>query len=60
MGKSAEKSLYVKSTVREVLGDTRVSQGFLEALQKTIKDTLLRAEARANANGRKTVFEQDA
>jgi len=55
MAKREAKALYVKSAVRELVGDFRVSEDFWEALNKSVEELVKRAVERAKANGRKTV-----
>jgi len=55
MAKKEAKALYVKSAVRELVGDFRVSEDFWEALNERIAWKVKRAVERAKANGRKTV-----
>ena len=55
MAKKEEKSLVVKSAVREVIGNYRVSEDFFSALNKSVEALVRRAVERAKANGRKTV-----
>jgi len=55
MAKKEEKPLYVKSAVRELIGDFRVSEDFWKALNERIAWKVKRAVERAKANGRKTV-----
>jgi histone H3/H4 len=55
MAKKEEKALVVKSAVRELVGDFRVSEDFWEALNKAVAEVVKKAVERAKANGRKTV-----
>jgi len=55
MAKKEEKALVVKSAVRELVGDFRVSEDFWEALNKTVAEVVKKAVERAKENGRKTV-----
>jgi histone H3/H4 len=55
MAKKEEKALVVKSAVREMVGDYRVSEDFWGALNKSVGELVRRAVERAKANGRKTV-----
>ena len=55
MAKKEEKSLVVKSAVREVIGNYRVSEDFFEALNKSVEAIVKKAVERAKANGRKTI-----
>jgi histone H3/H4 len=55
MAKKEEKALVVKSAVRELVGDFRVSEDFWEALNKAVSEVVKKAVERAKANGRKTV-----
>jgi len=55
MAKKEAKALYVKSAVRELVGDFRVSEDFWEALNKSIEAVVKKAVERAKENGRKTV-----
>ena len=55
MAKKEEKALVVKSAVRELVGDFRVSEDFWESLNKTVAEVVNKAVERAKANGRKTV-----
>jgi histone H3/H4 len=55
MAKKEEKALVVKSAVRELVGDFRVSEDFWGALNKTVAEVVKKAVERAKANGRKTV-----
>jgi histone H3/H4 len=49
------KPLYVKSVVKELVGDFRISADFWDALNERIQWKIKRALERAKANGRKTV-----
>jgi histone H3/H4 len=55
MAKKEERALVVKSAVRELVGDFRVSEDFWGALNKSVEELVKRAVERAKANGRKTV-----
>jgi histone H3/H4 len=55
MAKKEEKALVVKSAVRELVGDFRVSEDFWGALNKAVSEVVKKAVERAKANGRKTV-----
>jgi histone H3/H4 len=55
MAKKEEKALVVKSAVRELIDDFRVSEDFWEALNKSVSELVKKAVERAKANGRKTV-----
>jgi histone H3/H4 len=55
MAKKEEKALVVKSAVRELVGDFRVSEDFWGALNKSVSELVKKAVERAKANGRKTV-----
>jgi len=55
MAKKEEKALVVKSAVRELVGDYRVSEDFFEALNKSVEALVKKAVERAKANGRRTV-----
>jgi len=55
MARKEEKALVVKSAVREVVGNFRVSEDFFEELNKQVESLVKRAVERAKANGRKTV-----
>ncbi|MDT7858567.1 MAG: DUF1931 domain-containing protein [Candidatus Aenigmarchaeota archaeon] len=55
MAKKEEKALVVKSAVRELVGNLRVSEDFWEALNKSVSELVKKAVERAKANGRKTV-----
>lgn len=50
-----KKSLIVKSAVRELVKEFRVSPDFFTALDKLVSDQVKCAMARAKANGRKTL-----
>ncbi len=55
MAKKEAKPLYVKSAVREAVGNLRISEDFWEELNKAIGALLKKAVERAKANGRKTL-----
>jgi histone H3/H4 len=55
MAKKEGKPLYVKSAVKQAVGDFRVSEDFWDALSKKIEEDIKRAIERAKANGRKTL-----
>ena len=55
MVKKEAKPLYVKSAVREAVGDLRVSEDFWGELNKAVEALIKKAVERAKANGRKTV-----
>jgi len=55
MAKKEEKALVVKSAVRELVGDFRISEDFFEALNKSVSELVKKAVERAKANGRKTI-----
>jgi histone H3/H4 len=48
-------ALVVKSAVRELLKDVRVSEDFWKKLDERVKEEVKKAAERAKANGRKTV-----
>ncbi|MEM2083440.1 MAG: DUF1931 domain-containing protein [Nitrososphaerota archaeon] len=50
-----KKSLVVKSSVRELLGEMRVSEDFWEKLNQVVEREVKNAIERAKANDRKTV-----
>jgi len=50
-----EESVIVKSAVRSVAGDIRISDDFFDALNKKVVDLIKEAVKRAEANGRKTL-----
>ena len=52
-------ALVVKSAVRHSLKGMRASGDFFKALDKSVGDTLVKAVARAKANGRKTLRPAD-
>lgn len=54
-----KRSLVVRSAVREVVGDMRVSDSFFEALDKEVENLVKRAVQRAKANGRATLRDSD-
>jgi len=51
--------LIVKSKIKEVVKDMRVSVELAEALNKKIEEILKKAEERAKANHRTTILPQD-
>ena len=55
MAKKEAKPLYVKSAVREAVGNLRISEDFWGELNKAIGALLKKAVERAKANGRKTL-----
>ncbi|MGC9200628.1 MAG: DUF1931 domain-containing protein [Candidatus Aenigmatarchaeota archaeon] len=55
MAKGKSKPLYVKSAVKELVGDFRIASDFWDALNERIQWKIKRALERAKANGRKTV-----
>ncbi|MEM0333358.1 MAG: DUF1931 domain-containing protein [Candidatus Aenigmatarchaeota archaeon] len=54
-----EANLVVKSAVREVAGDVRISDEFFDALNKKVVEMVKEAVKRAEANGRKTLRAAD-
>jgi histone H3/H4 len=58
-GKSEKRDLVVKSAVRELVKDMRVSDSFFEGLNKAVEDLVKRAVERAKANGRATLRDCD-
>ena len=52
-------SLIVKSSIKEVVKDMQVSEDVAIELNKIVEDILKKAEQRAKANGRRTVFARD-
>ncbi|MFH7880895.1 MAG: DUF1931 domain-containing protein [Candidatus Aenigmatarchaeota archaeon] len=54
-----EVNLVVKSAVREVVGDVRISDEFFDALNKKVEAMVKEAVKRAEANGRKTLRAAD-
>lgn len=50
--------LIVKSNIRETV-DLQVSEEVSEALEKKVDEILKKAEERAKANGRRTIFARD-
>ncbi|MEM0480975.1 MAG: DUF1931 domain-containing protein [Candidatus Aenigmatarchaeota archaeon] len=55
----AERDLIVKSAVRELVKDMRISDSFFEALNKAVEELVKKAVARAKANGRATLRGED-
>lgn len=51
--------LIVKSKIKEVVKDMRVSVGLAEALNKKVEAMLKEASERAKANHRTTILPQD-
>jgi len=49
----------VKSKIKEMVGTTNVSADFNDELNKKVKQMILDAVKRAEANGRKTVMGRD-
>jgi histone H3/H4 len=58
-GKSEKRDLVVKSAVRELVKDMRVSDSFFEGLNKAVEELVKRAVERAKANGRSTLRDCD-
>ncbi len=54
-----EKSYVVKSAIRELAKDMRISDSFFDALNKEIERIVKRAIERAKANGRATLRDSD-
>jgi histone H3/H4 len=50
-----KKSLVVKSSVRDLLGEMRASEDFWDKLNEVVEKEVKNAIERAKANGRKTV-----
>ncbi len=50
--------LIVKSNIREVV-ELQVSDEVSDALEKKVEEMLKKAEERAKANGRRTIFSRD-
>jgi len=50
-----KKSLVVKSSIRELLGEMRASEDFWSKLNEVVEKEVKNAIERAKANGRKTV-----
>ena len=53
------KSLIVKSFVRKIAGNKRVSVGFYNALEKKVEDIIKDATKRADGNKRSTLMAHD-
>ena len=51
-------SLIVKSKIKEVV-ELQVSEEVSRELDKVVEDILKKAEVRAKANGRRTIFARD-
>ncbi len=51
--------LVIKSKIKEVIKELRVSANLADALNKKIEEILKKAEERARANHRTTVLPQD-
>ncbi len=58
-GKSEKRDLVVKSAIRELVKDMRVSDSFFEGLNKAVEELVKRAVERAKANGRSTLRDCD-
>jgi histone H3/H4 len=58
-GKSEKRDLVVKSAVRELVKDMRVSDSFFDGLNKAVEELVKRAVERAKANGRSTLRDCD-
>jgi histone H3/H4 len=58
-GKSEKRDLVVKSAIRELVKDMRVSDSFFEGLNKAVEELVKRAVERAKANGRATLRDCD-
>ncbi|MFH8120456.1 MAG: DUF1931 domain-containing protein [Candidatus Aenigmatarchaeota archaeon] len=56
---SKETNVIVKSAVREIAGDVRISDDFFTALNKKVVEMIKEAVKRAEANGRKTLRAAD-
>ncbi|MEM0476326.1 MAG: hypothetical protein QW678_03455 [Candidatus Aenigmatarchaeota archaeon] len=54
-----KRALVVRSAVREVAKDMRISDEFFEALDKEVEALIKRAVERAKANGRATLRASD-
>ncbi|MEM0243369.1 MAG: DUF1931 domain-containing protein [Candidatus Aenigmatarchaeota archaeon] len=54
-----KRSLVVRSAVREVVKDMRISDSFFEALDKEVESLIKKAMQRAKANGRSTLRDSD-
>ncbi len=59
MPEKTEKVYIVKSAVREIVKDMRISDSFFEALNKEVERIVKRAAERAKANGRATLRDSD-
>lgn len=53
------KALIVKSFVRKIAGQKRVSVGFYNALEKKVEDIIKDAAKRADGNKRSTLMAHD-
>ena len=54
-----KRDLIVKSAVRELVKDMRISDSFFDGLNKAVEELVKKAVARAKANGRATLREED-
>jgi len=54
-----KKALVVRSAVRELVKDMRISDSFFEALDKAVEELIKKAVERAKANGRATLRDCD-
>jgi histone H3/H4 len=57
--KGSKRDLVVKSAVRELVKDMRISDSFFDALNKAVEELVKRAAERAKANGRATLRDCD-
>jgi histone H3/H4 len=54
-----KRDLIVKSAVRELVKDMRISDSFFDALNKAVEELVKKAIERAKANGRATLRGED-
>jgi histone H3/H4 len=54
-----KRDLVVKSAVRELVKDMRISDSFFDALNKAVEELVKKAIERAKANGRATLRGED-
>lgn len=52
-------SLIVKSNIKEIVPEMQVSEEVSIELEKKVEEILKKAEERARANNRKTIFARD-
>lgn len=53
------ENIIVKSNIKNIAEDYNVASDFPDALNEKVKDIIIKAVKRAEANGRKTIMAKD-